>query len=59
MDVTDLSILAIHLADKIPFDTEAQKLAADVSGDGAVNLADLAHLRQYISRVTNWLGVKK
>lgn len=59
VDVTDLSILAIHLADKIPFDTEAQKLAADVSGDGAVNLADLAHLRQYISRVTNWLGVKK
>ncbi len=55
VDITDLSILAIHLVDKTVF-TEQQNRAADVTGDGVVGLADLAHLRQYISKVVDWLG---
>ena len=55
IDVTDLSCLAIHLADKTEL-TSKQKLAADVEYNGKVELADLARLKQYISRVTNKLG---
>ena len=30
--------------------TSEQKMAADVDGDGAVTLADLARLQQYLSK---------
>ncbi|MBE6853184.1 MAG: hypothetical protein E7505_06870, partial [Ruminococcus sp.] len=30
--------------------------AADVNGDGEVNLSDLAHLRRYVSQKTDVLG---
>ena len=58
VDITDLSILSIHFVDKTPF-TKAQELASDVTGDGELNLADLAHLRQYVSKVIDWLGKEK
>ncbi len=55
IDITDLSILAVHLIDKTEF-TNRQTLAADVAYDGTVDLADLATLRQYISKVIVKLG---
>ncbi|MCQ2464516.1 MAG: dockerin type I domain-containing protein [Oscillospiraceae bacterium] len=57
VDITDLSIFAVHLVDKTPF-TDVQNKAADVDGDGEVGITDLAHFKQYISKVVDWLGVK-
>ncbi len=51
IDVTDLSVMAIHLADNIPLDSETAEEAADVDKNGKFNLADLARLRQFISKV--------
>jgi hypothetical protein len=58
VDITDLSVLSIHFVDRTPF-TKAQELAADVTGDSELNLADLAHLRQYVSKLIDWLGKEK
>ncbi|MBP1567100.1 MAG: endo-1,4-beta-xylanase [Oscillospiraceae bacterium] len=55
IDITDLSLLAVHLIDKTKF-TDKQTLAADVAYNGKVELADLATLRQFISKVIDKLG---
>ena len=55
IDITDLSLLAVHLIDKTKF-TDKQTLAADVAYNGTVELADLATLRQFISKVIDKLG---
>ena len=54
VDITDLSVLAIHLVDKTEF-TEQQEKAADLDHDGIVGLTDLAKFRQYISKVIDFL----
>lgn len=51
IDVTDLSVMAIHLADNIPLGSETAEEAADVDKNCKFNLADLARLRQFISKV--------
>ncbi|MBQ5988786.1 MAG: endo-1,4-beta-xylanase, partial [Oscillospiraceae bacterium] len=55
IDITDLSLLAVHLIDKTKF-TDKQTLASDVAYNGTVELADLATLRQFISKVIDKLG---
>lgn len=57
VDITDLSNLSLWLIGDTKL-SESQIKAADVTGDGVTNLGDLAHMRQYISKVVNWLGVK-
>lgn len=49
-DVTDLSILAITLADKKELKGQA-KINADVDRDGEVKLSDLARMKQFLSKV--------
>ena len=49
IDVTDLTILSVHLLDKNELTAAARK-AADVDSNGNVNLADLAGLRQFIAK---------
>ncbi len=49
IDVTDLTELSLALVGDKELTSE-QKMAADVDGDGAVTLADLARLRQYLSK---------
>lgn len=56
-DLTDLSLLSLHLLDDTSLDESALK-AADVNGDGDVNLADLAHFKQYISKDDVTLGLQ-
>jgi len=56
-DLTDLSLLSLHLLDDASLDESALK-AADVNGDGDVNLADLAHFKQYISKDDVTLGLQ-
>ena len=49
IDLSYLTILSLFLiGDTDPEDS--QKKAADVDGDGAVTLADLARLQQYLSK---------
>ena len=48
VDLTDLSILSLYLIGDYTLDS-TQKKVADVSGDGNLNIADLAHFKQYIS----------
>ena len=55
VDITDLSVLSIYLADKKQL-SNAQSKAADVTGDGVVDLSDLAHFRSYLSKRVDWLG---
>ncbi|MDO5150350.1 MAG: dockerin type I repeat-containing protein [Oscillospiraceae bacterium] len=50
VDVTDLSVLSIALADGKGL-AEAQLKAADVDRDGKAALSDLARIRQYLSKV--------
>ena len=50
IDVTDLSVLSLTLADKKELSPQA-KINADVTGDSNVNLADLATLRQFLSKI--------
>ena len=50
VDVTDLSCTAIYLIDKKGISEQGKKMA-DVDGDGKVTLADLARIRQYLSRL--------
>ena len=49
IDVTDLTELSLVLVGDKEL-TENQKLAANIDGDGAVTLADLARLQQYLSK---------
>ncbi len=49
IDITDLTELSLTLIGDKEL-TEDQKLAADIDGDGAVTLADLARLQQYLSK---------
>ena len=58
VDVTDLSVLAIYLADGVGI-ADSNMKAADVDGSGKVNLGDLARLRQYLSKIIEVLGPKK
>ena len=48
-DLTDLSYLSLYLLGDQKF-TSAQMLAADVTGDGEVDIRDLATLKQYICK---------
>ncbi len=50
VDVTDLTELSLALLGDTKL-TSAQQQSADVDGDGAVKLADLAKFRQFLSRV--------
>ncbi|MBR6836757.1 MAG: dockerin type I repeat-containing protein, partial [Oscillospiraceae bacterium] len=49
IDITDLKELSLALVGDKELTSE-QKMAADVDGDGAVTLADLARLQQYLSK---------
>jgi len=49
IDVTDLTELSLALIGDKELSDDQQK-AADVDGDGAVTLADLARLQQYLSK---------
>ena len=55
IDVTDLTELSLALLGDRNL-SEDQKKAADVDGDGDVTLADLAMLRQYLSKKIDSLG---
>ena len=55
IDVTDLTELSLALLGDRNL-SENQKKAADVDGDGEVTLADLAMLRQYLSKKIDALG---
>ena len=48
-DVTDISSLSLYLIGDLSL-SDNQKEAADIDGDGAVTLADLARLQQYLSK---------
>ena len=54
VDLTDLSALAIALVDREELKGQANK-NADIDKDGEVTLADLARLRQYLSKKTDKL----
>ncbi|MBQ9981445.1 MAG: glycoside hydrolase family 9 protein [Oscillospiraceae bacterium] len=55
VDLTDLTMLSLYLLGDAKLSGNALK-AADVSYDGEVNLADLAHFKQYISKDDVVLG---
>ncbi|WP_044974907.1 dockerin type I repeat-containing protein [Ruminococcus sp. HUN007] len=54
IDVTDLTELSLALLGDKELTADQQK-AADIDGDGAVTLADLARLQQYLSKKINSL----
>ncbi|MBE6841814.1 MAG: hypothetical protein E7510_03155 [Ruminococcus sp.] len=54
-DLTDLSLLSLHLVGDQDF-TDEQVALADVMYDGKVNIADLAHFKQYINKENVVLG---
>ena len=49
IDLTDLTDLSLALVGDKELAAD-QKLAADIDGDGAVTIADLARLQQYLSK---------
>ena len=55
IDVTDLTELSLALIGDKEISDDQQK-AADIDGDGAVTLADLARLQQYLSKKIDSLG---
>ena len=55
IDITDLSTLSLALIGDMVL-TGDQKTAADIDGDGEMTLADLAKLRQFLSRKIDSLG---
>ena len=54
-DLTDLTILSLHLIGDTKIEENTLKYA-DVNADGAVNLADLAHFKQYVCQDDVILG---
>ena len=54
VDLTDLSELALALIGDKTLD-EIQHAAADINGDGEVNVSDLARLKQYVSNMISSL----
>lgn len=54
VDITDLTELSLALIGDREF-TAGQQKAADIDGNGAVRLPDLARLRQYLSRIIDSL----
>jgi len=57
VELTDLSMLSLYLLGDTTLDESVLKVA-DVNADGSVNLADLAHFKQYISKDDVTLGVQ-
>jgi hypothetical protein len=55
IDLTDLSTLSLALIGDMEL-TGDQKTAADIDGDGELSMADLAKLRQFLSRKIDSLG---
>ena len=55
VDITDLSYLSLYLIGDMELN-DTQKKAADVDGDGEVKLADLAKMRQFLSRKVSSLS---
>ena len=53
VDITDLSLLSLHLIGDKPIETDELKEAADVQYDKTIDLADLACLRQFLSKKTD------
>ena len=49
VDMTDLSVLALHILKEIDLKGDALK-AADVNGDGEVDITDLSRIKQYVSK---------
>ena len=47
--MTDLSVLALHILKEIDLKGDALK-AADVNGDGEVDITDLSRIKQYVSK---------
>ena len=37
---------------------DGQRAAADTTGDGELDIADLSHLKQYVSKKISWIGRK-
>lgn len=58
IDLSDLTVLCLYLLGDVELTEEALK-ASDVSGDGLINIADIAHLKQYICKDDIILGPQK
>ena len=56
VDITDLSLLSLHLIGDKPLETDELKEAADVQYDKTIDLGDLACLRQFLSKKTDTIG---
>ncbi len=55
VEVTDLTYLSMYFLGDYSLSVDTLK-AADVNGDGTLNIADLAHLKQYVSKDPVTLG---
>ena len=58
IEISDKTMIGLNLLGDLEFDSTQMK-AADVNGDGKVDLADLAHMKQYIMKDPVVLGPKK
>jgi len=58
VDITDISKMSLMLVDKTEFKGD-QKTRSDVDGDNEVSLADLASVKQFVSKVITHLGPDK
>lgn len=54
-DINDLTMLSLYLLKDVKFD-DVQLKAADVDGNGTVELADLPHFKQYLVKAVDKLG---
>ncbi len=57
-DLTDLTLLSIALMEHSKFD-EKHGIAADVDGNGEIDIADLALFKQYVCKDNVYLGPRK
>lgn len=55
-DVTDMSVLALHLIGDVEIQGKILMKAADIQYDNAVNLGDLACYKQYLSKQRDGIG---
>ena len=55
VDISDLTVLSLGLLGDVNI-TDYMESVADFDGDGAVTIADLARLRQYLSKKIDTLG---